>query len=137
MQPIVTDAEIAQDRAEAEARMRDTYVFERPTGATATDENDSDVPVYAPIHTTKGRLSNVDGQPRESEAGARTTVSSQPELHTPVESTPEIKPGDRVRCTVAGPGTDPDITREVFYVISTPIGSQKTARRWPLRRWEA
>lgn len=124
-------------RQMAEARMAETWLFERATGATTVDANDSDVPEYETIHESKGRLTGVDAAPREAEAGARATVSTHPELHTPVESTPEIRPDDRVRCIALGPGSDPDLMRQTFYVVAAPIGSQKTARRWPVERWEA
>lgn len=128
---------LEKDRQYAEARMTETWLFDRPTGATTVDENDSDVPEYEDVHETRGRLSGVDAAPRESEAGSRSTVATHPELHTPIEETPEIKPGDRVRCTALGPGSDPNLLSETFYVVATPVGSQKTARRWPVERWEA
>lgn len=130
-------SKLEQDRRYAEARMAETWLFERATGETTVDENDSDVPVFEQVLETRGRLTSVDAAARESQAGERQTVSTRRVLHTPVEATPEVRPGDRVRCTVLGPGSDPNLSQEVFYVVATPTGSQKTARRWPVERWEA
>lgn len=130
------DAATLELRELAEDRMRDTFVFERKTGNTVRDANDSDVDEYAAFLVTKGRM-GVSREPREAEAGDRTTVSSTVTLHTPVAATAEVRVNDRVRCTAIGSMSDPALLGQVFEVVSTPVGSQKTARRWPVKRWEA
>lgn len=116
--------------------MEETWIFERPTGATVRDENDADVPVFELVHTSLGQLDTGQTQPRETESGPATFVSTDPILKTPVAEIPLIRSGDRARCTQLGPGSDPDLLNHTYRVISTPVGSQKTARRWPVRRWE-
>lgn len=127
---------LERGRRAARDRMDETWLFERPTGATTTDEHDADVDVYAPVHTSLGWLNTGDTQPREAEAGPAPSVATTPVLNLPVEGTPDVRPGDRATCTEAGPGTDPAIVGVAYYVIATPSASQKTARRWPVRRWE-
>jgi hypothetical protein len=130
-------AELTDLRALAEARMDETWVFERANGQTTVDEHDSDVDEYAVVHTSIGRLDTGDTQARETEAGPATVTTTNPVLNLPVTGTPDVRAGDRATCTQAGPGSDPALVGVPFYVIATPVASQKTARRWPVRRWEA
>ena len=136
MSDFIDELNLPEFRALAESRMLDLGVFERETGETTTDENDSEVPVWAPLYETKCRIAG-DLEAREAEAGGRTSVSDDLRLHTPIptEATPEVNPGDRFRVTSIGPMTDPNLLGEIFVVINAPTRSQKTARRWPVRRF--
>lgn len=123
-------------RQMAEDRMRDTWAFERKTG-NRVRVGDSDVDEWAEYHRTRGRLSASGNQPSVAEAGDRTTVHTGPILHTPIGDSPDVRPQDRARCVEVDPASDPALLGAELEIVATPMGSQRTARRWPVRRWEA
>ena len=123
------EAELPFLRAEAEARMVDTWEIGEDGGwaynpATGRDEQT----ILNPI-TTKGRVRVFSALgAREGEAGDRTVIETRRELHVPV-STPALPTGAVARCTAVGATSDPTLLGTVARLGGPVPGSQTTARR--------
>lgn len=124
------EAELPFLRAEAEARMLDTCEIRYQTGATTQDPNTgSEVPVYATRFTTSCRVKVGAGlAARDSEAGGRTVVTVQRELHIPVDS-PAVHPLDIAVITAVAATSDPTLAGATLKLDGPAPGSQTTARR--------
>lgn len=124
------DAALPTLRAEAEARMLDTFDIGVPTGEWVYDpETGQDVEEVTPLFTTKGRVKAGRGlTARESEAGGRTVVEVSRELHIPVGS-PAIPTGAVAACTAVHATSDPTLLGARLRLAGPAPGSQTTARR--------
>lgn len=117
---------LPQLRAEAEARMPDTWTVGTDGGWDVVDG--VEVLIVAPLFTTQGRLKVSSTQTRESQAGERTVVEIRRELHIPVSS-PEVPPNAVAQCTAIGSLTDPTVLGTIVRLSGNIAGSQTTARR--------
>lgn len=123
------EAELPFLRAEAEARMLDTFEIGVPTGgftynaATDTDEEDLDA-----LFTTVGRVKAAGLVARESEVGGRTAITVTRELHIPVDSA-AVPVGAVAVCTAVHSTSDPTLLGARLRLSGPAPGSQTTARR--------
>lgn len=116
-------------RAQAEARMLDTFAITYPTGATTTDASGTETPVYATDFTTLGRMKTSTGLAvRDEEVGARTAAVVTRELHIPV-SKPAVRAGAVAVCTAVHHTSDPTLLGARVTIAGAAPGSQTTARR--------
>jgi hypothetical protein len=117
-------------RAEAEARMLDTFDIGVPTGGYVWDaEAGADVEEIAPLFTTVGRVKSSSGLvARESEAGGRTVVEVSRTLNIPVDS-PAVPVGAVAVCTAVHATTDPTLLGSRLRLSGPAPGSQTTARK--------
>lgn len=124
------EAELPFLRAEAVARMLDTFTIGVATGGTTYDpDTQTDVEEITPLFTTLGRVKVVGGlSVRESEAGGRTVVSITRELHIPVDSD-EVPVGAIAVCTAVHATSDPTLLGARLRLAGPAPGSQTTARR--------
>ena len=126
------DAELPFLRAEAEARMLDTFVIKTPTGTTYDDDPDSptygdEVDVYEDLFTAKGRVKAIGAYGVEREVAGRTALEVVRELHIPVDS--EWIPPKAVAFCVAVHATSDPTLLGARLTIEPVVGSQTTARR--------
>lgn len=119
-------------RAEAEARMRDTWTIGIDDGwrydPDADNGQGADVRTITPLFTTKGRLKSAGNVVRESEAGGRTVVETRRELHIPVSS-PDVPVNALAECTAVDVTSDPTLLGTVVRLAGPAPGAQTTARR--------
>ncbi len=124
---LITADELAEHRADAEARMLDQCRIEYPTGRMVQDETTGrEVPQYATRFTTRCRVKA--GTMAIAEGGGRELVTLRRELHIPVSS-PATFDGDRAVMTFVHPTTDPTLAGAVLTLGAVAVGSQTTARR--------
>lgn len=121
------EAELPFLRAEAEARMKDTFDIGVPTG-TYTYVGGAEVEVIEPLFTTPGRVKVSALVPRTSEVGGRTAVSVTRELHIPVTSD-AVPAGAVAVCTAVHATSDPTLLGARLRLSGPAPGSQTTARR--------
>ena len=127
------DGELPFLRAEAEARMLDTWAIGRGEEWTfdpaADDGNGADVRTVTPLFTTKGRLTERGGTvARDTQVGERTAVETTRELHIPWNS-PEAPVNGVAQCIAVHPSTDPTVLGTVVRLAGPSPAAQKTARR--------
>lgn len=128
------EAELPFLRAEAEARMLDTFDIGVPSGSyaydpTANGGTGGDVETITPLFTTPGRVKVGGGlASREAEAGGRTIVSVTRELHIPVDSA-AVPTGAVAVCTAVHATSDPTLLGATLRLAGPAPGSQTTARR--------
>lgn len=127
-----TDAEMAEERAAAEARMLDDFTLKRSLGINYDPGTDAEVETFETLFTTKGRVKSSSGLvARESEAGGRTVVSVTRTLHIPVGS-PAISFDDGpvyAFCDAVDVTSDPSLEGARLRLAGPAPGSQTTARR--------
>ena len=128
MTTLFTAAELAQDRAEAEARMLDTWTIGTGAGFTYDPDAEVDVQTVTPLFTTPGRLKATGNVVRDSQAGDRTVVESRRELHIPVGSA-AVPVGAVAQCTAVHATSDPTMLNIIVRLSGPAPGSQTTARR--------
>lgn len=120
------EAQLPFLRAEAEARMKDTWTIGTDGGYAYNGTQD--VQTVTPLFTTKARMKVTTSQVRETQAGERTAAESRRELHIPVGS-PEV-PADAVaECTAVHATSDPTLLGTIVRLSGSVVGSQTTARR--------
>lgn len=126
---LFTNAEVGQYRAEAEARMLDTFEI-RDNYVTAYDPAlQRDVETYDVLLTTVGRVSVSGGLAvRDAEVGGRTSASVVRSLHVPVD-TAAIPAGAVAVCTAVHATSDPTLLGAGLRIGGPAPGSQTTARR--------
>jgi hypothetical protein len=124
------EAELPFLRAEAEARMRDTFEIRVYTDGWHYDEVEGeDVRDYEVLLTTPGRVKVEGGlSVRDSEVGARTAASVVRSLHIPVTS-PVVPVGAVAVCTAVHATSDPTLLGAALTIGGPAPGSQTTARR--------
>lgn len=130
MSALITAADFELFRAEAEARMLDTFEIRLYSdGYHYDDDLGEDVRDYEVLFTTKGRVKVSGGlSARESEAGGRTVSTVTRELHIPVAS-PAIPTNAVAVCTAVAATTDPTLLDAELTLAGPVPGSQTTARR--------
>ena len=127
-------AELPYLRAEAEARMLDTFDIGVPSGGYTYDPaanggTGGDVETIEPLFTTAGRVKVGGGlAAREAEAGGRTVTTVIRELHIPVDSD-AVPVGAVAVCTAVDPTSDPTLLGARLRLSGPAPGSQTTARR--------
>ena len=126
--PIITDAEVEQFRAEAEARMVDTWTIGEDGGWNYNPATSKDEQTILNPFTSLGRLKVTSTQTRQSQAGERTVTETRRELHIPVDS-PKVPANAVARCTAIGATTDPTVLGSIVRLSGNIAGSQTTARR--------
>lgn len=123
------EAELPFLRAEAEARMLDTFDIKQDLGMAYNPATGNDEQTYALLFTTVGRVRVGGGlAARESEAGGRTVVSVTRQLHIPVSS-PVVPVGAVAFCTAVHATSDPTLLGAGLRLDGPAPGSQTTARR--------
>lgn len=130
--PLITAAELAEFRADAEALMLDAGTASRPTGSVydpAADDGDgANVETTADLFSSKCKVQSRNLVARESEVGERTSVSVRTELHLPV-STAALTVGDYF--TVTTPHALSTVPAGTRYRVTAPVGkTMATARRY-------
>lgn len=119
-------------RAEAEARMVDTWAIGTDGGWTYDPDADegrgADVQTVTPLFTTKARLKVSGNVVREAEAAGRTVVETRRELHIPVSSQ-AVPVGALAQCTEVHPTSDPTLLGTIVRLSGPAPGAQTTARR--------
>jgi hypothetical protein len=120
------EAELPFLRAEAEARMQDTWTIGADLGYAFDGTND--VQTVTPLFTTKGRLKSAGTVAQETNAGERTVIETRRELHTPWDS-PAAPVNAVAECTAIGPLSDPTLLGTIVRLSGPAPGSQQTARR--------
>ena len=133
MSALYTEAELRQDRAEAEALMLDTGKALRPTGTTTYDPaadggNGADVQVTVDLFTSRCKVQTRNVQARQSEVGGRTSTSVTTELHLPADSAPLLV-GDLFEFTTVHPLSLSRVGQRVR-VLGPVAGTLKTAARY-------
>lgn len=113
----------------AESRMTTTVEIGTPGPWQFDPDLGRDVRTLTVDFTTKARIRVRSVQQQtESEAGARTVVTVQRELHIPIGS-PVVAPGKVARVTALGPLSDPSLDDAEFTILGVIPGDQMTARR--------
>jgi hypothetical protein len=115
-------------RAEAEARMLDTWTIGADVGWVYNETTDVDVQTVTPLFTTQARMKVSTTQVREAQAGERTTVESRRELHIPIDS-PAVPVNAVAECTAVDATSDPTLLGTIVRLSGSVVGSQTTARR--------
>lgn len=116
-------------RAEAEARMLDTFDIALPLGPQYNPATGNTEEAFDALFTTRGRVKAGGGlTARESEAGGRTVVTVVRELHIPVDS-PAVPVGAVAVCTAVHATSDPTLLGAALRLAGPSPGSQTTARR--------
>ena len=126
--PFFTEAEIAEDRADAESRMLDTWAIGADLGWAYDPAAQADVQTVNPLFTTPGRLTERGVAVSDAEAGGRTVVTTRRELHIPWDS-PDAPANGVAQCTAIGDSTDPTLLGTIVRLAGPAPASQKTARR--------
>ena len=124
------DAELPFLRAEAAARMLDTFEIRTYGDGWHYDEDyGQDVRDYEVEFTTKGRVKVSGGlSAHEAEAGGRTVATATRELHIPVSS-PAVPAGAVAVCAAVAATSDPTLLGAQLVLVGPAPGSQTTARR--------
>lgn len=125
---LIDDAEIAEERAEAEARMLDTWAIGEDLGWTFDQGTGKDVQTVTPLFTTNARLKVTASVAHDSEVGGRTSVETRRELHIPVGS-PAAPVNAVAQCTAIHETSDPTMLGTIVRLAGPAPGSQTTARR--------
>lgn len=128
MTTLFTLAELQQERAEAEARMLDTFAISVPTGGWVYDDlAEQDVEELTPLFETPGYIPPAAGILSQSaEAGGRTVVTSRREIRIPWDSA-EVPVNAVAVCTAIGPTTPPRMLNKRYRVGGSSGASQGTA----------
>lgn len=122
-------AELPFLRAQAEARMLDTFNIGTPTGAYTLVSGVETETLTSIATGIFGRVKVVGGlAAHTSEVGGRTAVTVSRELHLPVGS-PEIPAGAVAVCTAVHATSDPTLLGARLRLSGPAPGSQTTARR--------
>lgn len=124
------EAELPFLRAEAEARMVDTFEIRVYTDGWHYDpEVDADVQDFDVLFTTPGRVKVEQGlSVHDSEVGGRTSASVTRTLSIPVTS--DAVPVNAVAfCTAVHATSDPTLLGARLTIGGPAPGSQTTARR--------
>lgn len=123
------NAELPFLQAQAESRMTTTveigeygpWVFDPDLGReTRSFTVDFATPARIRVRSVQ--------QQTEQDAGARTVVTVQRELHIPINS-PVVAAGQVARVTALGAGSDPSLAGVELTVLGVIAGDQMTARR--------
>ena len=115
-------------RAEAEARMLDTFTVGIPADGWVYDpQTQTEVQALDVLFVTAGRV-KVGLMPREAEAGGRTVATVTRELHIPVDS-PAVPAGAVAVCTAVHETSDLPLLGARLTLVGPAPGSQTTARR--------
>lgn len=122
------NAELPFLRAEAEARMLDTWTIGADVGWTYDDGAGEDVQTVTPLFTTAGRLKASNNVVLASEAGGRTVTETRRELHIPVASD-AVPAGAVAQCTAVHETSDPTMLNIIVRLDGPAPGAQTTARR--------
>lgn len=132
MPGLFTAAEVEEDRAEAEARMLDTFeirVYDDDKVYVYDEDLAEDVEnTYTVVLTTPGRVKVAGLAVRDSEVGGRTAASVTRSLHIPVDSA-EVPSGAVAVCTAVHATSDPTLLGARLRLSGPAPGSQTTARR--------
>lgn len=125
----VMEAELADSREDAEARMTSTWTIGTDGGWAYNPATGKEEQVITPLFTTKGRMkaSRTFGNINQ-QAGGRTVTIVTRELHIPVGSQ-EVPVGALAKCTAVGASDDPTLLGAVVRIAGPAPGSQTTARR--------
>lgn len=135
MFPAVTEAEIAEARADAAALMQDTCVVSRSTGRAVQDETTGkESAVFAEVMTSMCRV-QVTGtaaagslQLGRAEAGGAFETVARAILVLPYD-TVGVAVDDLVEITAIGPGTMPTNLGRKFRVVGSNPKTHATALR--------
>lgn len=124
-----TEAEMAEERAEAESRMTATWDIGTDGGWAYNPATGKDEQTVTALFSTKGRMkaSRTYGNLNQ-QAGQRTVTVVTRELHIPVGS-PAVPIGALAKCTAVGPTDDPTLLGSIVRIAGPAPGSQTTARR--------
>lgn len=123
---------LEQMRADALARMVDTFDIGVPTGGWHYDKTiGADVETLEPLFTTPGYFAAGSRAVRSAEAGGRTVLEAAAEVRIPWDSA--LVPSNAVAvCAAIGPNTPPRMLgRRVRVDGSGGDGSQRT--HYPLQ----
>lgn len=123
------EAELPFLRAEAEARMLDTFDIKTSNGISYNSTTGLDEETFTLLFATVGRVKVGGGlAANASEAGGRTVVTVTRELHIPYNSA--AVPVNAVAfCTAVHATSDPTLLNARLRLEGPAPGSQTTARR--------
>lgn len=121
------EATVYAGRRAAEALMVDTGKALRPTGGYELVDGE-DVLATEDLFTSVCKVQTRNLVARESEVGARTSVSIRTELHLPASTEP-LAAGDLWEITAVHPLSLATVGQRVR-VVGPVTGSLKTARRY-------
>lgn len=121
-------AALPEMRAEAEARMLDTFDIKLSLGVGYDPEQDADVEQFEFLFTTPGRVKVTGNVVRDTEVGGRTSAVTSRELSIPVNS-PVIPTNAVAVCVAADDLSDPTLLGAILRLDGPAPGSQVTARR--------
>lgn len=122
-------AALTWGRAQAEARMTETFTF-----FTLGDEVEDPV-THQPsfpevvVGSTRGRFKATSTQPTDKSIGGQNPAVDRPEVHVPVGSV-FVGEGVHVRCTAST--ADASLVGRVFITRFAPSSGQVTAWRYPV-----
>lgn len=129
MASLLTAAEVAEDRADTEARMLDTFDIKVESGKPAYNPSTKTTgPAYTTLFSTKGYIPSSGGAvlTREAEVGARTSLSTHSEIRIPWDAA--AVPANAVAvCTAVGALTPPRMLGKQYRVGGSDGASQGTA----------
>lgn len=127
--PIVTEADVAEFRAEAEALMLDTGKALRPTGGRTYDPGtQTEGDAFTDLDSGPCKIQDRGLVATQAEVGERTSVSARLSLHRPVAST-ALRVGDVWEMTAASSMSLSSVG-DRFRVVGIAPGTIKTARRY-------
>lgn len=127
----VSEAEMAEARADAERLMSDTFTLSRPTGEGMVYDPAEQAEVEATdlLGTSPGKVQSRALATTEAEVGGRTAATIRLEVHLPVSAV-ALRRGDYAAVTALGPMTTPSMSGRKFRVVG-PVGkSWATAARY-------
>lgn len=119
---------LGMGRAQAEARMTETFVFFTES-TTVDDDTLETVTVESVLWTGVGRWKLSDTIGSESDPGGQFAVVGRREVHVPVGAV-EALPGTLVRCTAST--ADDGLVGRVVRVSDRHTAGQVTAWRYPV-----
>lgn len=115
-------------RAEAEARMLDTFEISLMSAPAYDATSKTTGPTRTLLFATKGRVKAGAISPHDAEVGGRTSTTVTRELHIPVSS-PAVPAGAVAVCTAVGALSDQSLLGASLVLAGPAPGSQTTARR--------
>lgn len=134
---LLTEAEMASARADAESLMLDEGQAKRPTGKTARNEETGlSEPTFADLFTTRCKVQPTSGDEVTTQTvtvGGVERVVYKGGIHMPIpeagSAAVDLRRGDRLTILSIGPMTDPGVLGKTYEVVGFSGKSWATARR--------
>lgn len=124
---VVTEAEMRDARADAEALMIDHGRAKRPTGGYEYD-TDTQGEVLATTTLFDSKYKIQQGRIGQAEVGGRTHPVLRTELHLPF-ATDDLQAGDLFACLTPHANST-EVAGRTWRVLGPAVGTLRTARRY-------